>query len=303
MTDKKMSEFSTATPALGTDLVPVIRSGVNRKVTAQDLANLAAFATGGVVTGDVTFQGTVVFEGATNFAETATFDMLNFTGGFQLVDPINSQPVFQVLGPYDAPTLILIGAGGTGVGLHYGTGFDIFHFSPAYVVGEYTTFFWGYAARGTVDTPVDVIAGQLVSTFGGSAWNSNDYRDCAEISVVVEAVNGTYVRGMLSFKLWDGTSSVGVERGWMSGDGGLVWGVPTGGSKGAGSINVEKVYVNGVRLNGSQAVAALPAASSVPLARTFVTDATATTFHSIVAGSGANLVPVWSDGTNWRIGG
>ena len=37
-------------------------------------------------------------------------------------------------------------------------------------------------------------------------------------------------------------------------------------------------------------------------ARSFVSDANATTFASIVAGSGANNVPVYSDGTNWRIG-
>ena len=36
--------------------------------------------------------------------------------------------------------------------------------------------------------------------------------------------------------------------------------------------------------------------------RAFVTDANATTFASIVAGSGANGVPVYDDGTNWRIG-
>lgn len=36
--------------------------------------------------------------------------------------------------------------------------------------------------------------------------------------------------------------------------------------------------------------------------RTFVTDANSTTFHSIVAAGGANFVPVFSDGTNWRIG-
>ena len=33
-----------------------------------------------------------------------------------------------------------------------------------------------------------------------------------------------------------------------------------------------------------------------------VTDATATTFHSVVAGTGSNIVPVFNDGTNWRIG-
>ena len=47
----------------------------------------------------------------------------------------------------------------------------------------------------------------------------------------------------------------------------------------------------------------LPSASSVGAgSRAFVTDANATTFASIVAGSGSNGVPVYSDGTNWRIG-
>ena len=50
-------------------------------------------------------------------------------------------------------------------------------------------------------------------------------------------------------------------------------------------------------------VATLPSAvtSSVG-ARAFVSDATATTFASTVAGGGANKVPVYSDGTNWRVG-
>lgn len=48
-------------------------------------------------------------------------------------------------------------------------------------------------------------------------------------------------------------------------------------------------------------VATLPAA---PVAgqRSFVTDANATTFASIVAGGGANKLPVTYDGTNWIIG-
>jgi hypothetical protein len=36
--------------------------------------------------------------------------------------------------------------------------------------------------------------------------------------------------------------------------------------------------------------------------RAFVSDATATTFGTIVVGGGSNNVPVYSDGTNWRIG-
>jgi hypothetical protein len=53
----------------------------------------------------------------------------------------------------------------------------------------------------------------------------------------------------------------------------------------------------------STTVGSLPAAGTAGSgARAFVTDATATTFLSTVAGSGANKVPVVSDGTNWLIG-
>lgn len=46
----------------------------------------------------------------------------------------------------------------------------------------------------------------------------------------------------------------------------------------------------------------LAAATAGAGARSFVTDATATTFASAVVGGGANGVPVYSDGTTWRIG-
>jgi hypothetical protein len=54
---------------------------------------------------------------------------------------------------------------------------------------------------------------------------------------------------------------------------------------------------------GAVVVASLPSAATAGLgARHFVTDATVTTFASIVAGGGGNNVPVYSDATNWRIG-
>lgn len=53
----------------------------------------------------------------------------------------------------------------------------------------------------------------------------------------------------------------------------------------------------------AQLVSELPAASTAGAgARGFVTDATASTFYSVVAGGGSIGVPVFSDGTNWRIG-
>lgn len=53
----------------------------------------------------------------------------------------------------------------------------------------------------------------------------------------------------------------------------------------------------------SYTVATLPAAAAAgATARAFVTDANATTFASVVAGGGANFVPVFSTGAAWLIG-
>jgi hypothetical protein len=49
-------------------------------------------------------------------------------------------------------------------------------------------------------------------------------------------------------------------------------------------------------------VGTLPAAASSANQRYLVTDANASTFNSIVAGGGANIVPVFSTGAAWRIG-
>jgi hypothetical protein len=64
-------------------------------------------------------------------------------------------------------------------------------------------------------------------------------------------------------------------------------------SSGSGYIPALTVYT----------VATLPSAATAGAsARSFVSDATATTFASTVVGGGANKVPVYSDGTNWKIG-
>jgi len=50
-------------------------------------------------------------------------------------------------------------------------------------------------------------------------------------------------------------------------------------------------------------VAMLPSAVTSGVgARSFVTDATAPTFGATVVGSGAVATPVYSDGTNWKVG-
>ncbi len=63
------------------------------------------------------------------------------------------------------------------------------------------------------------------------------------------------------------------------------------------------VQAGAVFKNTAVNVSALPAPGTVgPGARHFVGDANATTFGSVVAGGGSSAVPVYSDGTDWRIG-
>lgn len=78
---------------------------------------------------------------------------------------------------------------------------------------------------------------------------------------------------------------------------------PLGGNVGIGTATPNanaKLEVNGASMNTPVLVANLPTGAAGM--RHFVTDATATTFNSVVAGGGANGVPVFHDGTNWRIG-
>lgn len=71
----------------------------------------------------------------------------------------------------------------------------------------------------------------------------------------------------------------------------------------SGATRPRNLYMASWIRMATTTVAALPAAATAAAgARMFVTDANATTFASVVAGGGANIVPVYSDGTNWRIG-
>jgi hypothetical protein len=60
---------------------------------------------------------------------------------------------------------------------------------------------------------------------------------------------------------------------------------------------------NGITKQQNYTVATLPSASTSGVgARAFVTDSLAPVFGATVAGSGAVAVPVYSDGTNWKVG-
>jgi len=75
-------------------------------------------------------------------------------------------------------------------------------------------------------------------------------------------------------------------------------------AKGIGTVNAQSYYVNGVPFAAAAvAVASLPGLAAG--SRAFVNNSTVAAsgnFGAIVAGGGSNFVPVWCDGTNWRIG-
>ena len=128
--------------------------------------------------------------------------------------------------------------------------------------------------------------------------------------------NNLYVNGVSAFLFGNSTLSVGygyrvvapfVEAGstlttwydfWSSDNTGFdattrygVYIVHTGANYFGGPVRTLVTTVSG-----------LPAATIGAGYRAFVTDANATTFASTVAGGGSNNVPVYSDGTNWKIG-
>ena len=64
-----------------------------------------------------------------------------------------------------------------------------------------------------------------------------------------------------------------------------------------------KVNADFTEVYGIFAISTVSALSTATVGkRALVSYATTTTFGSIVAGGGANVVPVYADGTNWRIG-
>lgn len=70
-----------------------------------------------------------------------------------------------------------------------------------------------------------------------------------------------------------------------------------------GNASVTETIVRGVIKGTALTFATLPTASSAGAgARSFITDCNSTTFAAAAAGGGANGVPVYSDGSTWRVG-
>lgn len=116
------------------------------------------------------------------------------------------------------------------------------------------------------------------------AWSSNDLIIGTQAAGTGSASRQTHIYGQGQIRFLTGSTP------------GLRWAIDATGNL---IGQVAGTYV----LTAPVAVGSLPAAAAgLKGARSFVTDANATTFASIVAAGGANNVPVYCDGTNWRIG-
>lgn len=104
-------------------------------------------------------------------------------------------------------------------------------------------------------------------------------------NIAVFATTGEYVTGLLS-----------VSGNILGGN------ITTGAGSGGNITGANVISCTNVKTVATT-VAGLPAAATVGAgARAFVTDATSTTFAATAVGGAANAVPVWTDGTTWKIG-
>jgi len=154
--------------------------------------------------------------------------------------------------------------------------------------------------------------------------NSGSYNVGIGVLALEDLVIGDANTAIGSYALRDATGSSNTALGYsagstaISGNNNIFIGDGAAGSTTSvsneitiGNGSITKFRIPGISLTAGakwinveeSEVSALPAAATAGSgARAFVTDANATTFASIVAGGGANKVPVYSDGTNWRIG-
>jgi len=67
--------------------------------------------------------------------------------------------------------------------------------------------------------------------------------------------------------------------------------------------NVLQIVVNDIPTNQVYAIVNLPTPEDAGIGfRAFVTDSSVTTFGAVVVAGGTSKVPIYSDGTDWRVG-
>jgi len=154
------------------------------------------------------------------------------------------------------------------------------------------------SATGNVTGNFFVGNGSALTGIGGTSISNGNS------NVAVVAANSNVSVGV------GGTSNIAVfattgayVSGIFSASGNILGGNITTGAGSGGNITGANVISCTNIKTTANTVANLPAAATVGAgARAFVTDATSTTFAATAVGGAANAVPVWTDGTTWKIG-
>ncbi len=154
------------------------------------------------------------------------------------------------------------------------------------------------------------VAGRMM-LYGATVNDYVNVNDAADtITLFSSGATWKYILGVTSGNVQIGNAGTGLLQ-WRTGttakfellqDGTLRPVLDLSYDIGTATLRLSTIHTRRIRTHGVL-VSALPAAATAGAGtKGFVTDATATTFASVVAGGGANGVPVYSDGTNWRIG-
>ena len=269
---------NTADGSLGADMVWISQTQGELKLNGSKVANFSGQSTGLGVGALATYKG---------YASVAV--------GYNALNVVTSGKRNTAVGVY-ALAANTTGYENTAMGTHAGNG---------NTVGVRNTLL-GYQAGGITSSTLDfnTAVGHSALLGSGAAKGSGNtaigYRALADINTADYCI----ALGFGAGKYANASRMVfidGADRGNITNcqNIGLIYG------KHESTAIAQVLHLNAPTRIGppSVTVATLPAAAAGYAGfRAFVTDANATTFASIVAGGGANGVPVYCDGANWRIG-
>lgn len=154
----------------------------------------------------------------------------------------------------------------------------------------------GAHARGTRASPTQLLSGDRMLIFGGSGYHSGGAFHTTSGRMVVEATENFTATAKGARVMFETTANGGTSRT-------VNFAVQPDGEIRLGSTTPVVFDGNGVQRLVAFTVATLPANQAGRAA--YVTDSNATLtagIGAVVAGGGANVVPVFNDGANWRIG-
>jgi len=107
-------------------------------------------------------------------------------------------------------------------------------------------------ARGTMLAPAALHSGDVYAALSGWGYDGGAYQHCGDINIIADenwSDAGPFNSGTrIEFSTCVDGSQSSIVRGTIGGSGGLVWGSPTGGDKGAGTINAVALYQNNVAI-------------------------------------------------------